>query len=138
MPKILKAPGMKKCIGCFTCMLVCAGVNHQNHSISRSAIKIKSMGGLTNGFEAIFCHACLGERACMQACPSGALEERAGGGVNFNKNLCIGCRKCESACIVGAVHFDGDSHEPIICRHCGICTRFCPHNCLVLKDSDDD
>ncbi|MHB1483927.1 MAG: 4Fe-4S dicluster domain-containing protein [Saccharofermentanales bacterium] len=137
MPRVLKAVGMKKCIGCFTCMLMCASVNHQNHSISRSAIKVKSIGGLTNGFDVTVCHACTGERACMEVCPSGALEKRKGGGVVFNKDLCIGCRKCQAACIVGAVSFDGDMHEPIICKQCGICARFCPHGCLIMEETED-
>ena len=42
MTKDLRADGMNKCIGCFTCMLTCAGVNRQNHSIEKSAIRIKT------------------------------------------------------------------------------------------------
>lgn len=137
MAKALKANGMKKCIGCFTCMQVCAAVNHHTHSLARSAIKIKTMGGFTGGFTAVFCHACQGERACMEACPSGALDKRKGGGVTFHKELCIECGKCEEACIVGAVMFDNDDHSPIICKHCGMCARFCPHNCLKLEEVCD-
>jgi len=137
MPKVLKASGMKKCIGCFSCMIVCSAVNHKNHSLSRSAIRIKSLGGLSNGFDATICHACTGDRACLQACPSGALEKRSGGGVIFHRDLCIGCRKCESSCTVGAVSFDGDNHEPIICKHCGACVKYCPHGCLVMEESEN-
>lgn len=137
MPKVLTASGMKKCIGCFTCMTVCSAVNHKNHSLARSAIRIKSHGGLAHGFDATFCHACTSERACMQACPAGALEKRPGGGVIFKKDLCIGCRKCVTACIVGAVGFDEDNHLPIICKHCGVCAKFCPHGCLVMEERDD-
>ena len=134
MPKVLKADGMKKCIGCFTCMFICAGVNHQNHSISKSAIKIKTKAGMQSNFVAVVCLACTGDPACYQACPSGALEKREGGGVKFTAEKCIGCRKCEAACIVGAAHFDEDQKLAIICKHCSMCTRFCPHGCLRMEE----
>jgi Fe-S-cluster-containing dehydrogenase component len=137
MAKVLRADGMKKCIGCFTCMLTCAGVNHQNHSIEKSAIRIKTKGGMQSSFVAVVCLACTGEPACWQACPSGALEIRQGGGVRFIRERCIGCRKCEAACIVGAVHFHEENKIPIICKHCGACTRFCPHGCLRMEETGD-
>jgi Fe-S-cluster-containing dehydrogenase component len=137
MPKVLKADGMNKCIGCFTCMLACAGVNHQNHSIAKSAIKVKTKGGLQSKFKAIVCLACDGDPACYQSCPTGALEKRKGGGVLLKKDKCIGCKKCVSSCIVGAVNFDEDKKLPIICKHCGVCTRFCPHDCLRMEEKEN-
>lgn len=138
MAKVLKAVGMNKCIGCFTCMLTCAGVNHQNHSISKSAIRVRTTGGLQGKFVADVCIACKDERACAEACPSGALEKRKGGGVILHPDKCIGCRKCEKACIVGAVHFDEYEEKPIICKHCGACARMCPHECLKMEDVPND
>lgn len=137
MAKTLKANGISKCIGCFTCMLVCAGVNHQNHSITRSAIHIKSMGGMQNKFTAIVCLACKGERACMESCPSGALTKRKGGGVVFDKNFCIGCGKCKEACIAGAIHYDSDDSFPVVCKHCSMCAKYCPHKCLSMEETSD-
>lgn len=138
MPKVMRASGMKKCIGCFTCMLMCAAFNQQNHSISKSAIKVATKGGLSSGFQATVCLACTGTRACAEACPSGALLNRPGGGVILKKDLCIGCRKCQGACIANAVNFDEENHFPIICKHCAVCTRFCPHGCLVMEEKSDD
>lgn len=138
MARVLKADGMNKCIGCFTCMLACAGVNHQNHSISKSAIKVRTNGGLRGKFIADVCIACNDERACADACPSGALEKRTGGGVVLKRDKCIGCRKCEAACIVKAVHYDEDDNKPIICKHCGVCAKFCPHECLRMEEVAND
>ncbi len=138
MAKVLRADGMNKCIGCFTCMFTCAGVNQQNHSLSKSAIRIKTSGGLQSKFVSVVCSACTGERACESVCPSGALTNRKGGGVNFDQDLCIGCRKCEEACVVGAVQYDVVENKPIICKHCGVCVRFCPHECLVMKEVPDN
>lgn len=138
MPKILKTEGMNKCIGCFTCMLTCSGVNKQNHSLAKSAIKVRTSGGMQGKYVAIVCLGCRDERACAEACPSGALEKRQGGGVILKSEKCIGCRKCEKACIVSAVHFDEFENKPIICRHCGVCTKFCPHECLQMEDVTND
>ncbi len=138
MAKTLRAPKMSKCLGCFTCMRVCAAVNKSNLNISRSAIHVKTSGGMTGRFIAIVCLGCNDERACAEACPSGALIKRKGGGVILQKEKCIGCRKCESACVVGAVSFDKDENTPIICKHCGMCARHCPHQCLIMEDVSDD
>jgi len=138
MAKVLKTDGMNKCIGCFTCMLSCAGVNQQNHSLAKSAIKIKTSGGLQGKFISVVCIACRDERACAEACPTGALEKRQGGGVLLKSEKCIGCRKCVSACIVSAVNFDEDMNRPIICKHCSVCTRFCPHECLRMEEVEND
>jgi len=133
MAKVLKAAEMNKCIGCFTCMNICSIVNRQNHSITKSAIKVRTSGGMTGHFVAIVCLACH-DPACMEACPSGALTKRPGGGVLLQEDKCIGCHKCEKACIMQAVFFDEEKQKPIICRHCGSCARFCPHHCLIMKE----
>lgn len=133
MPKKLKASEMNKCIGCFTCMNICSIVNKQNHSLSKSAIKVRTSGGMTGRFVAVVCIACK-DPACMEACPSGALEKLPGGGVILKPEKCIGCRKCEKACIMQAVFFDEETNTPIICRHCGSCSRFCPHQCLNMVE----
>lgn len=138
MPRVLRTSGINKCIGCFTCMLVCAGFNKANHSMAKSAIRIRTSGGLQGKMVAVVCLACKDERACAEACPSGALEKRPGGGVTLKANKCIGCRKCEDACIVSAVNFDEDDNKPIICKHCGLCAKFCPHECLIMEEVAND
>lgn len=138
MPKVLRADGMNKCIGCFTCMLTCSSVNRQNFSLSKSAIKVKTSGGLHGNFVSTVCLGCRDERACAEACPSGALDKRKGGGVTLKPEKCIGCRKCVEACIVSAVFFDEVDNKPIICKHCGVCAKFCPHECLRMEDVEND
>ena len=136
MPRVLRAHEMSKCIGCFTCMNVCASVNQKNHSLIKSAIKVRTAGGMSSSFVAIVCLGCL-EPACMEVCPSKALERREGGGVVLRPEKCIGCRSCETSCIMRAVNFDMETGKPIICRHCGVCARFCPHDCLQMIDSEE-
>ena len=133
--KILKAKEMSRCIGCFSCMLTCAAVNQHNHSLAKSAIKIRTVGGLSGKFVAVVCAGCKDVRACAQACPSGALVDRDGGGVNLLADKCTGCQKCVAACALGAVTFHSATGKPIICKHCGVCQRFCPHDCLDMEEA---
>ena len=137
MPKVLRSKEMNKCLGCFSCMTVCAAVRQKNHSIVKSAIKVRTTGGMDSSFIAIVCLACM-EPACMEVCPSDALEFRDGGGVILIPEKCIGCRLCESACIMRAVNYDVDTKTPIICNHCGVCAQFCPHDCLQLVESGEE
>ena len=133
MPRVLRANEMSKCIGCFTCMNVCAAFNHKSHSLTKSSIHIKTSGGLSGRFVASVCHACR-EAACAEACPTGALKQKPGGGVILDESLCMGCKRCVSACGAFAVGFDKQKNIPIICRHCGVCAFYCPHKCLTMED----
>ena len=133
MGKVLKSIDMNKCLGCFTCMSVCAVTNKKNHSLVKSAIRVRSSGGMTSGFISIVCLGCE-DPACLEVCPSYALEKRPGGGVLVKEDMCISCRKCEKACIMRAINFDEETKKPIICRHCGVCARFCPHDCLQMVE----
>jgi Fe-S-cluster-containing dehydrogenase component len=136
MAKVLYTGEMSKCIGCFSCMLVCAAFNRQNHSIQKSSIKIRTYGGISGKYVETVCHACR-DPACAEGCPTDALSKRKGGGVILSKRKCIGCRRCVSACMVKAIDFDEDTKLPIICTHCGMCARFCPHGCLSLVEAGD-
>jgi len=117
-------------------MTVCAVTWQHNHSIIKSAIKVRTTGGMDSSFIAIVCLGCE-DPACLEVCPSDALEKRNGGGVLLKPEKCIGCRQCESACIMRAVNFDVETKTPIICRHCGVCTQFCPHDCLQMVNPDE-
>ncbi|MCB8814361.1 4Fe-4S binding protein [Desulfosporosinus shakirovi] len=132
--KVLRAIEMNRCIGCFSCMITCAAVNQQDHSIMKSAIRIKTSGGLTGKFVAIVCQACKDDVPCAEACPTGALVRRQAGGVLLDKEKCVGCERCVAACTVDAIYFDLDTKRPIVCKHCGVCARFCPHGCLRLLE----
>ena len=136
MPKVLVPKEMNICLGCLACMNVCSTVNHKDHSLVKSAIKVRTTGGITSNYVAVVCLGCK-EPACMEACPSNALEKREGGGVFVNNAQCIGCRKCVSACIMRAINFDEETQKPIICRHCGVCARFCPHDCLQMIEAEE-
>lgn len=133
MAKVLRTGSMNKCIGCFSCMLICAAVNSKSHALEKSRIKIRTYGGVSGKFTDTVCHGCV-DPACIESCPSNALVLRKGGGVKLIKDACIGCTRCLKACSVGAIDFCEDTKLPLICNHCGVCAQYCPHNCMELKE----
>jgi Fe-S-cluster-containing hydrogenase component 2 len=114
--------------------MACARLVHKALSWDMAGIRISSSGGLSTGFEARTCLACL-LAPCVAACPTGAYSQRRGGGVVVKKSLCIHCGECARACPVDAVFLDS-SGEPYVCIHCGRCVSYCPHDCLELAESE--
>jgi len=137
MPRILRADQMKKCIGYYSCMLACARTVHRDFSPFKSAIQIRSVGGLQSRLVADICRGCK-EPPCAAACNCGALTPRPGGGVRFNKEKCLSCGKCVNACIIGVLRFDREENRPIVCVQCGSCIRYCPHEVLSMEEAPSD
>lgn len=125
---------MDQCIGCHSCSLACARLINKQLSWNAAGIRIRSAGGLSTGFTAYRCLACL-PAPCAQACPTGAFTERPGGGVIVKRALCIRCGRCVDACPVEAIHQER-SGEVYVCIHCGRCVEFCPQNCLEMLAGD--
>ena len=133
MPKILTAPAMSNCIGCYSCMLACARLNYASYSPRHAALQIRTQGGLQGRLVADICRA-FSYPACAEVCPTEALKPRRGGGVLLREDDCIGCQACVHACPVQAIYWSPASNTPIVCRHCGICVRYCPHGCLAMEE----
>jgi len=136
MPKRLTAPAMDRCIGCYSCMLACARINYGSFSPRHAALQIRTKGGMQGNLVADICRACK-QPACAEACPTGALTPRPGGGVHFDKDKCIGCQACMHACPVQAIQWSEASQTPIVCKQCGICVQYCPHDSLAMEEVPD-
>jgi Fe-S-cluster-containing dehydrogenase component len=121
-----------KCVGCQLCMFACSrrfGVG----GFSKSAIRVKSVGGVERGFIVIVCRACP-DPPCMKVCVVNALSLRKGGGVMLNPSKCIGCGRCVDACPLKAVFWDNEADKPNICIHCGYCANYCPYGVIGLRE----
>ncbi|MCF8885576.1 MAG: 4Fe-4S binding protein [Nitrososphaerota archaeon] len=121
----------EKCVGCQLCMFACSrrfGIG----GLEKSAILVRSVGGIERGLTVVVCRACL-DPPCAKVCPTRALRIRKYGGVLLDKSKCIGCGNCVRACDIGAVFWDSGENKPIICIHCGYCVRYCHYNVIRLE-----
>jgi len=89
VPKILKVKNMNKCIGCFECMIGCASLNFHSHTLTKSAIRVKTKGGSVphTGTKK-----CIGCEKCVPACIVGAIA------MDKQAKKPIICKQC-GACV---------------------------------------
>ncbi len=84
---------------------------------------------------------------CVSACPTGAMQKRAGDGIVFiDKDLCVGCKTCVSACPWGAPQWNPDTGKVVKCDYCkdrideGLkpaCVTTCTTGCLKFGNVED-
>jgi Fe-S-cluster-containing dehydrogenase component len=87
------------------------------------------------GFTVVVCRACE-DPPCLKACPTDALRLRKGGGVLLDPDRCLGCGRCREACLIKAVFWTEELNKPLICIHCGTCSKFCPYGVLKLMEKE--
>ena len=134
--RTLRAPEMRRCIGCYACMQACARQNYASLLPQEAALRIHTKGGMQSGVVATICGAC-GQPDCAEACPTGAMLARPGGGAVFTPDLCNSCGACVQACPINYLRFSRQG-LPMMCKHCGICVAFCPHQCLAMEVTQDE
>jgi Fe-S-cluster-containing dehydrogenase component len=131
--KRLAVVDAERCVDCLLCALACAR-RFGEGGLARSAIAVRSAGGVERGFVVVVCRACP-DPPCLHACPVGAIEKVAVG-VKVLPDRCIGCRACVDACLIRAVQWDEEGGKAVICVHCGLCARFCPYGVVALEEVD--
>ncbi len=112
----------KRCIGCFSCETSCK-MEHDDPMGPRRmrVIQIgpKKVGRHTKAmYYPMNCFMC-GHAACVEACPTGAMQKRAKDGIVFvDSEACIGCKRCMQACPFGAPQWDSRTGKVIKCDYC--------------------
>ena len=96
-------------------------------------------------FQVTRCNHCANP-PCARICPTGAMYQRDDGIVEFNKDACIGCKACMQACPYDAIYIDPESHTAAKCHYCShrvevglepSCAVVCPTHAIVAGDLDD-
>jgi len=90
-----------KCQGCASCMLACSLIHEGVESLSLSRIQIVQdpFVSFPGDLTIAQCRQCV-DPACVEACPTGALDvdARHGNVRRVDAELCIGCGLCHEAC----------------------------------------
>lgn len=91
---------LKKCIGCYSCVIACK----QEHFFPLGLYGARLLIGESGKFPTsnkeilpVLCNHCQ-EAPCVKVCPTRATTRREDGIVMVDANKCIGCRYCVIAC----------------------------------------
>lgn len=133
MNKLLRVINREQCIGCYSCMFACSRTWSGKITVEKAALRVKNYSGVEGVFSIRACYGC-SDPDCSNACPTGALVPRQGGGVKFQKEKCTQCGDCHRACAPKALQWDYKENCPIECRQCGVCVKFCPNNVLAMNE----
>ena len=96
-------------------------------------------------FQVTRCNHC-SNPPCVRICPTAAMYQRDDGIVEFDTDACIGCKACTQACPYDAIYIDPDTHTAAKCHYCShrvdvgmepACVVVCPEHAIIAGDLDD-
>ncbi|NND71923.1 MAG: polysulfide reductase NrfD [Rhodothermales bacterium] len=96
-------------------------------------------------FQVTRCNHC-SNPPCVRICPVTAMYQRDDGIVEFDGEACIGCKACLQACPYDAIYVDPDSGTAAKCHYCAhrveinlepACVVVCPEHAIIAGDLDD-
>ena len=83
---------------------------------------------------------------CVEICPVTAMFQRRDGIVDFDAEACIGCKACMQACPYDAIYIDPERHIAAKCNYCAhrtevglepACVTVCPEQAIIAGDLED-
>jgi phenylacetyl-CoA:acceptor oxidoreductase 27-kDa subunit len=91
---------LKKCLGCYSCVIGCKQVHGLPPKMFWNRVLTAETGAypqVTRHAYPVLCNHCK-DAPCVKACPSGAAQRRADGIVITDADQCVGCGYCVIAC----------------------------------------
>src|ERR1043165_3906397 len=138
----------RRCIGCHACTVACKAENEVPVGSFRTWVKYTEKGvfpAVRRHFTVLRCNHCT-KAPCVTICPVNALEKRADGIVDVDRDACIGCRACMQACPYDALYLNEDLGAVEKCHFCAhrvekglepACVTVCPVGAIIPGDFDD-
>ncbi len=139
MGKVTLMVYQKDCMGCHACEVACK----QEHGLGVGPRLIKVIERAPI-YIPVYCHHCA-RPPCGDACPENAITRNDQGIVQVDYDLCIGCKACIEACPFGAMQFDEEREVAMLCDLCyerlqnnqePACSQACPTGCILWGDMD--
>jgi tetrathionate reductase subunit B len=144
---------VRRCIGCYACVVGCKNWNQIDAGYDGSRISLIDLSegeypNIARTILPILCMQC--ENApCIAECPvKGAIYRREDGIVIIDKDKCTGCKgkPCIPACPYGILYYREDEDAVDKCDFCveridlGLdpyCVAACPTEAMIFGDLDD-
>jgi Fe-S-cluster-containing dehydrogenase component len=104
---------LKRCIGCYACMVACKQEHFLPPKVFWARVVISETGrypSVTKQMYPVLCNHCR-EAICVRVCPTGATTKREDGLVIVDYDKCVGCRYCLIACPYQQRTFLGSTKE---------------------------
>jgi len=95
---------LKRCAGCYSCVVACQMQNNQKPGVQWNKLTKAEWGEYPDAHGCYIPHACMHceDAPCVAACPTGASYTADDGVVLVNYEICLGCSDCVVACPYGA------------------------------------
>jgi phenylacetyl-CoA:acceptor oxidoreductase subunit 1 len=91
---------LKKCMGCYACMITCKQVHFLPPGMFWCRVVISETGEYPHVVKHVYpvlCNHCK-DAPCVTVCPTGASTQREDGIVTIDYDKCVGCDYCVIAC----------------------------------------
>lgn len=138
----------RRCIGCHACTVACKSENDVPVGNFRTWVKYTEKGtfpAIRRHFTVLRCNHCT-SAPCVTICPVVALDKKANGIVDVDRDVCIGCRACMQACPYDAIYLNEDRGSVEKCHFCAhrveknlepACVVVCPEQAIISGDLHD-
>lgn len=137
---------LRRCIGCHACSISCKTENAVPLGNFRNRVRyLEKPDAETLSFLPMLCMHCQ-DAPCLNACPTEAITRLDDGRVVIDQDNCCGMKACIAACPYGAIYIDkisGKADKCDLCTHrtsLGMepaCVSSCPADALRYGDLGD-
>ncbi len=137
---------LRRCIGCHACSVSCKAENGVPLGGFRTRVRyLEQPTKETLSFLPLLCMHCQ-DAPCLEACPTQAVTRLNDERVIIDQDKCCGIKACISACPYGAIYIDPKSGLADKCDMCThrtslnmdpACVASCPTQTLRFGDLDD-
>ncbi len=137
---------LRRCIGCHACSISCKTENDVPLGGFRNRVRyLERPDSDRISYLPLLCMHCQ-DAPCLEACPTSAITRMADGRVVINQEQCCGMKACIAACPYGAIYLDAKAGKADKCDMCthrtslGLdpaCVASCPTGTLRFGDLGD-